>query len=116
MEPRDFPKGQLPVRVLGVLSSLLVLDSSERKPLAPPTRDRSAAPEKPAVPASPSAPAGAACASGHAEEARPLLKEEDPKESSTKVPGSPEEEAVGVWEDHWLSTSVVLKHTSVGPA
>ncbi|KAF6106779.1 TOG array regulator of axonemal microtubules 2 [Phyllostomus discolor] len=59
--------------------------SLEPKPLAPPIGDRSAAPEKPAVPSSPSAPAQTACSSGHNEEAHPLLKEEDQKESSTKI-------------------------------
>lgn len=74
-------------RVLGVLSSILVLDSSEPRPSALPVRDRSAAPEKPALPSSQSAPALTAFSSGQAKEAHPLFKEEDQKESSTKVSG-----------------------------
>ena len=109
MEPQGSPKGQLLVRVLGVLSSLLILDSSEPKPLAPPIRDRSAAPEKPAVPSSQSAAARTAFSSGHAKEAHPLLKDEDRKESSTKVSGNPEEEELGVRVDHQLNTRVFLK-------
>ncbi|XP_054421669.1 TOG array regulator of axonemal microtubules protein 2 [Pteronotus mesoamericanus] len=54
------------------------------KPSAPPTRDRSAAPVKPALPSPQSAPSDTAFSSGHANEAHPLLKEEDQKESSTK--------------------------------
>ncbi|XP_024408857.3 TOG array regulator of axonemal microtubules protein 2 [Desmodus rotundus] len=59
--------------------------SLEPKPLAPPIRDRSAAPEKPAVPSSQSAASRTAFSSGHAKEAHPLLKDEDRKESSTKI-------------------------------
>lgn len=73
-------------RVLRVLSSILVLDSSEPKPLAPPIRDRSVAPEKPALPSSQSAPILTAFSFGHAKEAHPLQKEEDQKENS-KVSG-----------------------------
>ncbi|KAB0397946.1 hypothetical protein E2I00_016656 [Balaenoptera physalus] len=59
--------------------------SLEPKPLVLPVRDRSAAPEKPALPSSQSAPALTAFSFSHAKEAQPLLKEEDQKESSTKV-------------------------------
>lgn len=73
-------------RVLCDLHSILVLDSSEPKPLAPPVGDRSAAPEKPALPSSQSAPILTAFSFGHAKEAHPSLKEEDQKENS-KVSG-----------------------------
>ncbi|XP_035556341.2 TOG array regulator of axonemal microtubules protein 2 isoform X2 [Canis lupus dingo] len=59
--------------------------SLEPRPSALPVRDRSAAPEKPALPSSQSAPALTAFSSGQAKEARPLFKEEDQKESSTKI-------------------------------
>ncbi|XP_059799640.1 TOG array regulator of axonemal microtubules protein 2 isoform X1 [Balaenoptera ricei] len=59
--------------------------SLEPKPLVLPVRDRSAAPEKPALPSSQSAPALTAFSFSHAKETQPLLKEEDQKESSTKV-------------------------------
>ncbi|XP_036922745.1 TOG array regulator of axonemal microtubules protein 2 isoform X1 [Sturnira hondurensis] len=59
--------------------------SLEPKPLALPIRNRSAAPEKPTVPSSQSAPTRTAFSSGHAKDAHPPLKEEDQKESSTKV-------------------------------
>ncbi|ELR50458.1 Protein FAM179A, partial [Bos mutus] len=72
-------------RVLGVLSFTLVLHSSEPKPLIPPVRDRSAAPEKPALPLSQSAPMLTSFSFSHAKEAHPLLKEEDQKESETKI-------------------------------
>lgn len=73
--------------MLGVLSCTLVLDSSEPKPSAPPARDRSDAPEKAALPSSQSASTLTTFSSGHAKEARLLLKEEDQRESSTKVSG-----------------------------
>lgn len=56
--------------------------SLEPKPLAPPIRDRSVAPEKPALPSSQSAPILTAFSFGHAKEAHPLQKEEDQKENS----------------------------------
>ncbi|XP_057599038.1 TOG array regulator of axonemal microtubules protein 2 isoform X1 [Hippopotamus amphibius kiboko] len=59
--------------------------SLEPKPLVPPVRDRSAAPEKPALPSSQSAPTLTAFSFSHAKEAHPLLKEEDQKESGTKI-------------------------------
>ncbi|XP_019590822.2 TOG array regulator of axonemal microtubules protein 2 [Rhinolophus sinicus] len=59
--------------------------SLETKPLAPPVRDRSAAPEKPALPASQSAPTLTAFSFGQAKEAHSLLKAEDQQESSTKI-------------------------------
>ncbi|XP_068840869.1 TOG array regulator of axonemal microtubules protein 2 isoform X2 [Capricornis sumatraensis] len=59
--------------------------SLEPKPLIPPVRDRSAAPEKPALPLSQSAPMLTSFSFSHAQEAHPLLKEEDQKESGTKV-------------------------------
>ncbi|KAI4587899.1 hypothetical protein MJG53_020577, partial [Ovis ammon polii x Ovis aries] len=63
----------------------LILHSSEPKPLIPPVRDRSAASEKPALPLSQSAPMLTSFSSSHAQEAHPLLKEEDQKESGTKI-------------------------------
>ncbi|KAB1266962.1 TOG array regulator of axonemal microtubules protein 2 [Camelus dromedarius] len=65
--------------------SILVLDSSEPKPLVTPVRDRPAAPERPALPSSQCAPTLTAFSFSHAKEAHPLLKEEDQKESSTKT-------------------------------
>nr|XP_060479007.1 TOG array regulator of axonemal microtubules protein 2 [Panthera onca] len=59
--------------------------SLEPKPSAPPARDRSAAPEKAALPSSQSAPTLTTFSFGHAKEARLLLKEEDQRESSTKI-------------------------------
>ncbi|XP_029792185.1 TOG array regulator of axonemal microtubules protein 2 isoform X2 [Suricata suricatta] len=59
--------------------------SLEPKASAPPARDRSAAPEKPALPSSQSAPTLTAFSFTHAKEARPLLREEDQKENSTKI-------------------------------
>uniref|UniRef100_A0A8C0CWZ0 TOG array regulator of axonemal microtubules 2 n=1 Tax=Balaenoptera musculus TaxID=9771 RepID=A0A8C0CWZ0_BALMU len=59
--------------------------SLEPKHLVLPVRDRSAAPEKPALPSSQSAPTLTAFSFSHAKETQPLLKEEDQKESSTKV-------------------------------
>ena len=83
-------------QVLGVLSSSLVLHSSEPRPLIPPVRDRSAAPEKPALPSSQSAPMLTSFSFSHAKEAHPLLKEEDQKGSGTKVPGKRVGEEAGV--------------------
>lgn len=59
--------------------------SLEPKPLVPPVRDRSAAPEKPALPSSQSAPTLTAFSFSHAKGAHPLLKEEDQKETGSKV-------------------------------
>ncbi|XP_055255837.1 TOG array regulator of axonemal microtubules protein 2 isoform X2 [Moschus berezovskii] len=59
--------------------------SLEPKPLIPPVRDRSAAPGKPALPLSQSAPMLTSFSFSHAKEAHPLLKEEDQKESGTKI-------------------------------
>ncbi|KAM9720504.1 TOG array regulator of axonemal microtubules protein 2 isoform 3-T3 [Dama dama] len=59
--------------------------SLEPRPLIPPVRDRSAAPEKPALPLSQSAPMLTSFSFSHAKEAHPLLKEEDQKGSGTKV-------------------------------
>ncbi|XP_017910261.1 PREDICTED: protein FAM179A isoform X2 [Capra hircus] len=59
--------------------------SLEPKPLIPPVRDRSAASEKPALPLSQSAPMLTSFSFSHAQEAHPLLKEEDQKESGTKI-------------------------------
>ncbi|XP_011811675.1 PREDICTED: protein FAM179A isoform X2 [Colobus angolensis palliatus] len=61
------------------------LASVEPKPLASPIRDRPAAAKKPALPFSQSAPMLTAFSFDHAEEACPLLKEEDQKEISTKI-------------------------------
>lgn len=102
--------------MLGVLSSILVLYSSEQKPLVLPVRDRSDAPEKPALPSSQSAPIPTAFSFSHAKETQPLLEEEDQKESGTKVPGKRGKEEAGVRVDHWLNTHMFLKYVSVGPA
>uniref|UniRef100_A0A8C3WVT7 TOG array regulator of axonemal microtubules 2 n=1 Tax=Catagonus wagneri TaxID=51154 RepID=A0A8C3WVT7_9CETA len=59
--------------------------SLEPKPLVPPVRDRSAGPEKPALPSSRSAPTLTALSFSRAEGAHPLLKEEDQKETGTKI-------------------------------
>ncbi|KAM4803793.1 TOG array regulator of axonemal microtubules protein 2 [Urocitellus parryii] len=60
--------------------------SLEPKPLAPPIRDRSAtSSEKPVLPLSQSAPTLTAFSFDPAKEAHPLLKEEDQKETSTKI-------------------------------
>uniref|UniRef100_A0A8C9UM91 TOG array regulator of axonemal microtubules 2 n=1 Tax=Spermophilus dauricus TaxID=99837 RepID=A0A8C9UM91_SPEDA len=60
--------------------------SLEPKPLAPPIRDRSAtSSEKPVLPLSQSAPTLTAFSFNPAKEAHPLLKEEDQKETSTKI-------------------------------
>ncbi|XP_040080090.1 TOG array regulator of axonemal microtubules protein 2 isoform X2 [Oryx dammah] len=59
--------------------------SLEPKPLIPPVGDRSAAPEKAALPLSQSAPMLTSFSFSHAKEAHPLLKEEDQKESGTKI-------------------------------
>lgn len=113
--PGTAQRGEYCFKVLGVLSCTLVLDPSEPKPSAPPARDRSAAPKKPALPSSQSAPTLTAFSFIHAKEARPLLREEDQKESSTKVSGKRREEKVGVRVDHWLNTSMFLKYIKAGP-
>ncbi|XP_077630238.1 TOG array regulator of axonemal microtubules protein 2 isoform X3 [Crocuta crocuta] len=88
------PPGQGVLTALRVPRTRLVWESGPRektpkslepKPSAPPARDRSAAPKKPALPSSQSAPTLTAFSFIHAKEARPLLREEDQKESSTKV-------------------------------
>ena len=93
-------RGECCFGVLGVVSSILVLDSSEPRPSALPVRDRSAAPKKPALPSSQSAPTLTAFSFGQTKEARPSLKEDDQKDSSTKVSGERGEEKVGVRVDH----------------
>ncbi|XP_077630237.1 TOG array regulator of axonemal microtubules protein 2 isoform X2 [Crocuta crocuta] len=88
------PPGQGVLTALRVPRTRLVWESGPRektpkslepKPSAPPARDRSAAPKKPALPSSQSAPTLTAFSFIHAKEARPLLREEDQKESSTKI-------------------------------
>ncbi|XP_062934758.1 TOG array regulator of axonemal microtubules protein 2 [Cynocephalus volans] len=59
--------------------------SLEPKLLATPIRHRSATAEKPTLPSSQSAPLLTTFSFGHAKEAHPLLKEEDQKETSTKI-------------------------------
>uniref|UniRef100_G1PGI9 TOG array regulator of axonemal microtubules 2 n=1 Tax=Myotis lucifugus TaxID=59463 RepID=G1PGI9_MYOLU len=59
--------------------------SLEPTPSAPHVTGRSAAPEEPAPSSCRSAPALTASSSSHAEGAQPLLKEGDPRESSTKI-------------------------------
>ncbi|XP_025783135.1 TOG array regulator of axonemal microtubules protein 2 isoform X3 [Puma concolor] len=92
--PRLLPPGQDVLTGLRVPRTRLVRESGPRektpkslepKPSAPPARDRSAAPEKAALPSSHSAPMMTTFSFGHAKEARLLLKEEDQRESSTKV-------------------------------
>lgn len=94
-------------------TSIPILDSSEPKPLAPPIGDKSAtSSEKPLLASSQSAPTLTAFSFSHAKEAHPLLKEEDQKETSTKVSGKPEEDGVGVKVDHWLNPRMFLKCTA----
>ncbi|KAM9053265.1 TOG array regulator of axonemal microtubules protein 2 isoform 2-T2 [Megaptera novaeangliae] len=92
--PSLLPPGQDVLTGLRPATTRLVRESGPRektpralepKHLVLPVRDRSAAPEKPALPSSQSAPALTAFSFSHAKEAQPLLKEEDQKESSTKV-------------------------------
>ncbi|XP_025783134.1 TOG array regulator of axonemal microtubules protein 2 isoform X2 [Puma concolor] len=92
--PRLLPPGQDVLTGLRVPRTRLVRESGPRektpkslepKPSAPPARDRSAAPEKAALPSSHSAPMMTTFSFGHAKEARLLLKEEDQRESSTKI-------------------------------
>ncbi|KAL0620855.1 TOG array regulator of axonemal microtubules protein 2 [Plecturocebus cupreus] len=59
--------------------------SLEPNPLASSSRNRPAAAEKLALPFSQSAPTLTAFSFGHAKEARPPLKEEDQKETSSKI-------------------------------
>ncbi|XP_070429052.1 TOG array regulator of axonemal microtubules protein 2 isoform X1 [Equus przewalskii] len=92
--PRLLPPGQASLTGLKAPQTQLVQESGPRektpqslepKPLALPIRGRSTAPEKPALPSSQSAPTLTAFSFSHAKEAHPLLKEEDQKESSTKI-------------------------------
>ncbi|XP_068420747.1 TOG array regulator of axonemal microtubules protein 2 isoform X3 [Eschrichtius robustus] len=92
--PSLLPPGQDVVTGLRPATTRLVRESGPRektprslepKHLVLPFRDRSAAPEKPALPSSQSAPTLTAFSFSHAKETQPLLKEEDQKESSTKV-------------------------------
>ncbi|XP_046925802.1 TOG array regulator of axonemal microtubules protein 2 isoform X3 [Lynx rufus] len=92
--PRLLPPGQDVLTGLRVPRTRLVQESGPRektpkslepKPSAPPARDRSDAPEKAALPSSQSASTLTTFSFGHAKEARLLLKEEDQRESSTKV-------------------------------
>ncbi|XP_045665108.1 TOG array regulator of axonemal microtubules protein 2 [Ursus americanus] len=92
--PSRLPPGQGFLTGLRVPRTRLVRESGPRektpkslepRPSALPVRDRSAAPEKPALPSSQSAPTLTAFSFGQAKEAHPSLKEEDQKDSSTKV-------------------------------
>ncbi|XP_066234705.1 TOG array regulator of axonemal microtubules protein 2 isoform X1 [Saccopteryx leptura] len=92
--PSLLPPGQDVLMGLGPRPTRLVRESRPRektpkslepKPLAVPIKDRSAAPEKPALPSSQSAPTLTAFSFGHTKEAHALLKEDDQKESSTKI-------------------------------
>ncbi|XP_046925801.1 TOG array regulator of axonemal microtubules protein 2 isoform X2 [Lynx rufus] len=92
--PRLLPPGQDVLTGLRVPRTRLVQESGPRektpkslepKPSAPPARDRSDAPEKAALPSSQSASTLTTFSFGHAKEARLLLKEEDQRESSTKI-------------------------------
>ncbi|XP_044910673.1 TOG array regulator of axonemal microtubules protein 2 isoform X1 [Felis catus] len=92
--PRLLPPGQDVLTGLRVPRTRLVRESGPRektpkslepKPSAPPARHRSDAPEKAALPSSQSASTLTTFSFGHAKEARLLLKEEDQRESSTKI-------------------------------
>ncbi|KAM5143184.1 TOG array regulator of axonemal microtubules protein 2 isoform 3-T3 [Callospermophilus lateralis] len=93
--PSPLPPGQHILTGLRVPSTRLVRESGPRektprslepKLLAPPIRDRSeTSSEKPVLASSQSAPTLTAFSFNHAKEAHPLLKEEDQKETSTKV-------------------------------
>ncbi|XP_044235551.2 TOG array regulator of axonemal microtubules protein 2 [Ursus arctos] len=92
--PSRLPPGQGFLTGLRVPRTRLVRESGPRektpkslepRPSALPVRDRSAAPEKPALPSSQSAPTLTAFSFGQAKEAHPSLKEEDQKDSSTKI-------------------------------
>uniref|UniRef100_A0A8D2JSW7 TOG array regulator of axonemal microtubules 2 n=1 Tax=Sciurus vulgaris TaxID=55149 RepID=A0A8D2JSW7_SCIVU len=93
--PSPLPPGQHVLTGLRVPPTRLVRESGPRektprslepKPLAPPIRDRSAtSSEKPVLASSQSAPALTAFSFDYAKEVHPLLKEEDPKETSTKI-------------------------------
>nr|XP_040126845.1 TOG array regulator of axonemal microtubules protein 2 [Ictidomys tridecemlineatus] len=90
--------------------------SLEPKPLAPPIRDRSAtSSEKPVLASSQSAPTLTTFSFNSAKEAHPLLKEEDQKETSTKVSGKPEEDEVRIKVDHWLNPGMCLNCTVAPP-
>ncbi|XP_045740295.1 TOG array regulator of axonemal microtubules protein 2 isoform X3 [Mirounga angustirostris] len=92
--PSHLPPGQGVLMGLRVPRTRLVRESGPRektpkslepRPSALPVRDRSATPEKPALLSSQSAPTLTAFSFGQAKGARPSLKEEDQKESSTKI-------------------------------
>ncbi|KAF3826470.1 hypothetical protein GH733_008995 [Mirounga leonina] len=92
--PSRLPPGQGVLMGLRVPRTRLVRESGPRektpkslepRPSALPVRDRSATPEKPALLSSQSAPTLTAFSFGQAKGARPSLKEEDQKESSTKI-------------------------------
>nr|XP_003411902.2 TOG array regulator of axonemal microtubules protein 2 [Loxodonta africana] len=92
--PNPLPPGQDILTALRAPHTRLVRDSVPQEKIpksleprlsAPVVRDRSAAAEKPALPSSQSAPTLTAFSFSHAKEAPPLLKEEDQKESSTKI-------------------------------
>ncbi|KAM5143183.1 TOG array regulator of axonemal microtubules protein 2 isoform 2-T2 [Callospermophilus lateralis] len=93
--PSPLPPGQHILTGLRVPSTRLVRESGPRektprslepKLLAPPIRDRSeTSSEKPVLASSQSAPTLTAFSFNHAKEAHPLLKEEDQKETSTKI-------------------------------
>ncbi|XP_049760101.1 TOG array regulator of axonemal microtubules protein 2 [Elephas maximus indicus] len=92
--PNPLPPGQDILTGLRAPHTRLVRDSVPQEKIpksleprlsAPVVRDRSAAAEKPALPSSQSAPTLTAFSFSHAKEAPPLLKEEDQKESSTKI-------------------------------
>ncbi|XP_053445056.1 TOG array regulator of axonemal microtubules protein 2 isoform X2 [Nycticebus coucang] len=92
--PSSWPPGQDVATGLKAPRTRLVHESrpQERspgslgpKPSALPTGDRPATAEKPALPSSQSAPVLTAISFGPARGARPWLKEEDQKETSTKI-------------------------------
>ncbi|XP_073752936.1 TOG array regulator of axonemal microtubules protein 2 [Callorhinus ursinus] len=92
--PSCLPPGQGVLTGLRVPRTRLVQESGPRektpkslepRPSALPVRDRSATPEKPALLSSQSAPTLTAFSFGQNKGARPSLKEEDQKESSTKI-------------------------------
>ncbi|XP_003787612.2 TOG array regulator of axonemal microtubules protein 2 [Otolemur garnettii] len=114
--PSPWPPGQDMATGLKASRTRLVRESGPQerspkslgpKPSALPTGDRPATAEKPPLPSSQSAPALTAISFGPARGARPWLKEEDQKESSTKVSGKREE------EEHKLSD---ISHANSLPA
>uniref|UniRef100_A0A2K6FBU8 TOG array regulator of axonemal microtubules 2 n=1 Tax=Propithecus coquereli TaxID=379532 RepID=A0A2K6FBU8_PROCO len=83
--PRPWPPGQDMPTGLRAPRTRLVRESGPREKTPKSLGPKPAAAGKPALASSQSAPALTAFSFGHAREAQPLLKEEDQKESSTKI-------------------------------